>query len=183
MPPKKRLKAIKAGKDFSFFDAKFKDLEDKMGAVSDDLAKWQEQMMAEHETVKQKATIAYIILACTSVFVTLAIPFFSVFGLFRPQSQIIDVMKKLADGDVKVDVVGLGRKDEIGAIATSVQIFKENAVAKLQLEKEQEAQKHKAEIEKKKAMQELADSFEASVEGVVASVSSAAEQMLSLSAL
>jgi HAMP domain-containing protein len=47
-------------------------------------------------------------------------------GVSRPISIITGVMRRLAKQDADVDIFGLGRKDEIGAMASAVQVFKEN---------------------------------------------------------
>ncbi len=46
-----------------------------------------------------------------------------------PLSNLSKTMETLAQGSVDVDVVGAQRKDEVGAMARSVQVFKDNAVA------------------------------------------------------
>ncbi len=47
----------------------------------------------------------------------------------RPLSYLTGVMEKLAGGSLAVDVGDLGRKDEIGAMNRTVQVFKEQAIA------------------------------------------------------
>ena len=46
-----------------------------------------------------------------------------------PLSNLSRTMEVLAQGSVDVDVVGAQRKDEVGAMARSVQVFKDNALA------------------------------------------------------
>lgn len=97
--------------------------------------------------------------------------------IVKPISRMTDGMIRLADGDKSVEVSGLSRRDEIGAMAKAVQVFKENAIAMDKMRAEQEALKAQAEAQKKKAMMELADSFESSVKNVVHIVSSAATEV------
>lgn len=92
-------------------------------------------------------------------------------------SRITAAMKKIADGDLSTDVPHLNRKDEIGNMASALQVFKENAQAMEQMQKNEEIQKKQAEEEKKQAMRDLADKFEANVKGVVDMVASAATEM------
>lgn len=96
-----------------------------------------------------------------------------------PVRAMTDAMRRLADGDLQVDVPARGRGDEIGAMSGAVEIFKENAVRARALEEEQKAQAARAEAEKKALMQRLADDFEGSVGAVVDGVSAAASQMQS----
>ncbi|WP_421739464.1 methyl-accepting chemotaxis protein [Caulobacter sp.] len=46
-----------------------------------------------------------------------------------PLDNLSKTMETLAQGSVDVDVVGAQRKDEVGAMARSVQVFKDNALA------------------------------------------------------
>lgn len=90
---------------------------------------------------------------------------------------MIASMKKLADGDVSTEVAGLGRQDEIGEMAASVQVFKDNAIAKIRLEEEQKAAEERAAVEKQEMMDKLATSFEESVGNVVKLIASAATEL------
>jgi methyl-accepting chemotaxis protein len=95
----------------------------------------------------------------------------------RPMRLITAVMQKLAGGDSNVAVIGTERRDEIGAIAKTVQVFKDNALAMARMREEQEESKGRAEAEKRRTLLTLADSFEASISGVVSTVSSTATEM------
>ncbi|MGR4864994.1 HAMP domain-containing protein, partial [Caulobacter sp. LARHSG274] len=46
-----------------------------------------------------------------------------------PLTRLSRSMETLAQGSVEVEVTGVARKDEVGAMARSVQVFKDNAVA------------------------------------------------------
>ncbi len=96
-----------------------------------------------------------------------------------PIKSMIVAMEGLAGGDTDVDVPGLTKTDEIGEMAKSVQVFKENAIEKTRLEAEQVAAEKRAEEDKKAAMEQLANSFEASVMGIVENVSAASTEMRS----
>ena len=109
-----------------------------------------------------------------------AIGFLVARSLSKPIVGMTGAMTQLADGRTDVAIPGVGRKDEIGAMAAAVGVFKENALEKARLEALTTAEKAKAEADKRAAMNALADGFEASVDGVVQSVSTASVQMLSL---
>lgn len=98
-------------------------------------------------------------------------------GVSVPVIRISDVMRRLAANDKTVEVPFRDRGDEIGEMALAVQIFKENAIQMERLQVEQEAQKAKAEAERRAVMLKLADAFEARVKGVVDTVASAATEM------
>ncbi|MFV3129522.1 methyl-accepting chemotaxis protein [Niveispirillum sp. KHB5.9] len=96
-----------------------------------------------------------------------------------PLKDMQSAMSKLAGGDLSVAVTGLGRGDEIGAMAQSVQVFKDNALEVENLRRRQEEAERQAAVEKKASMQKLASDFENSVKGVVAELSGASSQVQS----
>jgi len=84
-------------------------------------------------------------------------------------------MERLAQGDLSTPVPAIGRKDEIGAMAGAVQVFKDNAIRVKALTDEQEALARKAEEAKRHAMTELAAEIEQTVRTAVGAASSAAD--------
>ncbi|GHD54516.1 hypothetical protein GCM10017083_32130 [Thalassobaculum fulvum] len=105
-------------------------------------------------------------------------------GITRPIREMTGSMRRLADDDLDVEVPGLARTDEIADIARAVQVFKDNAVRMRTMEAEQAAADRRAAEDKRRAMDELAASFESSVgaivetlAGYVADVRSRAEAM------
>ncbi len=100
-------------------------------------------------------------------------------GVVRPLTSISGVMMRLSGGDSSVDIPYASRHDEIGEMAKAVQFFKDNMIETGRLRAEQEAQKQRTEAERRKAMLDLADRFEASVGGVVNSVASQASELRS----
>ena len=100
-------------------------------------------------------------------------------GVSRPIRRITAVMKRLAANDLAVEIAGIGRRDEIGAMAQAVGVFKDSMIEAARLVAERETLKIQADAEKKAAMATLAEAFEASVKNVVASVSSSAGEMRS----
>ncbi|MDH5556773.1 MAG: methyl-accepting chemotaxis protein [Alphaproteobacteria bacterium] len=95
----------------------------------------------------------------------------------QPLRLMSEAMARLAAGDLAATIPGMERNDEIGSMASAVQVFKSNAIDKERLEEEQADARHRAEQEKRQSMLELADRFERSVKGVVDGVGSAATEM------
>jgi methyl-accepting chemotaxis protein len=100
-------------------------------------------------------------------------------GISRPVKAMAGAMGTLAAGDLSVEVPARDRQDEIGEMAGSMQVFKESMVEAARLRAEQEEQKARAEQERRQAMLDLADKFEAGVGGVVHAVASAATELQS----
>jgi methyl-accepting chemotaxis protein len=99
-------------------------------------------------------------------------------GIARPLNALVVGMKKLGEGDFSVVLPGLGRKDEIGAMAGAVEQFKIKAEEKARQEAEAKTEQDRiAAIQRKADMQKLADQFETAVGEIVATVSSASTEL------
>jgi methyl-accepting chemotaxis protein len=95
----------------------------------------------------------------------------------RLLGELTQVMQKLAERRLAVEVPNRERSDEIGTMARTVEIFKQNAIAIKELEDERAQQKDRAAAEKQAAMRHFADAFEGEVLGVVRTLSTAATQL------
>ncbi|WP_188873471.1 methyl-accepting chemotaxis protein [Iodidimonas muriae] len=123
-----------------------------------------------------------------------------------PMASLSRTMVELSQGNLEVPVRGTRRSDEIGDMARSVQVFKDNAVEKIRLEtaqheaeerqrreseeaervaREREEAQRQRELEREEEsrrqrqaeMLQLADTFEASVMQVVDGLNQAASEM------
>ncbi|TPW00973.1 MAG: methyl-accepting chemotaxis protein [bacterium] len=93
-----------------------------------------------------------------------------------PIGDMTHRMNNLARGDVSVNVPELDRLDEIGDIARAVQVFKDNTVAKQQMEVEARAAAGARE-ERMHRLEDLIASFDRTVTAVLDAVASSAHQM------
>src|SRR3546814_14754779 len=91
----------------------------------------------------------------------------------KPLALMTSTMAKLADGDTSVLVPATDRRDDIGAMARTVETFKTNAIELERSTAAREAEKAKAEEEKRQAVRKLADDFESKVRDVVDGVTNA----------
>ncbi|MBT6096057.1 MAG: HAMP domain-containing protein [Rhodospirillaceae bacterium] len=98
-------------------------------------------------------------------------------ALSKPVVGMTGAMQRLAGGDLEVDIPAQGRKDEIGEMAATVQVFKESALEVKRLEAEQKEAEQRAIEEKRRMMNEMADTFHADVGGIVDSVSNSATEL------
>ncbi|GGF60963.1 hypothetical protein GCM10007301_20940 [Azorhizobium oxalatiphilum] len=95
------------------------------------------------------------------------------FTIARPISRLGDLMHRVADGDLSVKVEGEDRKDEVGAMAQALSVFKQKAVAAAEMERRQKEMELAAQQSRKAELAELASLFETAVGGIVTTVSSA----------
>ncbi|WP_022720055.1 methyl-accepting chemotaxis protein [Rhodopseudomonas sp. B29] len=98
-------------------------------------------------------------------------------AISRPIVAMSGVMKELAGGNLKVEVVGSGRLDEIGLMACTVEVFKKNALEVAELKAEQEEAERRVAAQHKAEMQRLADDFENAVGEIIDTVTSAATEL------
>ena len=82
-------------------------------------------------------TVATAVLAVLLVLLIGGFIWFTRLRVLRPLAALGDSMGVLAKGDNSIDIPLLDNKDEIGEMAKTVQVFKENAIEKLRLEQEE----------------------------------------------
>ncbi len=99
-------------------------------------------------------------------------------GITTPIARLRERMVSLAGGETATEIDGMGRGDEVGQMAKAVQVFRENALERLRLEQETEAnrslsEKDRIEREQQKA-NEAAD-VKFAVENLAAGLSKLSE--------
>jgi methyl-accepting chemotaxis protein len=82
-------------------------------------------------------------------------------GISMPIAAMTRAMRRLADNDLKVEIFGTGRGDEIGSMAKAVEVFRQNAIERARLEGEQKTQEIRSRQEKTAALTGMADRIEA----------------------
>jgi methyl-accepting chemotaxis protein len=103
---------------------------------------------------------------------------FSYFTIARPMRALSVSMDELAGGNFGVVLPGLGRKDELGAVAAAVEKFKVVSEQKARDEAEARMKQDQIAAQQRKAdMVRLADSFEAAVGEIIETVSSASTEL------
>ena len=97
----------------------------------------------------------------------------------NPLQHSISVIKRLMDGDYKVEVTGQERGDEIGDINRALEQFKGNAERVQRMEEEKLQAEVQASKDRQEARMKMANDFESSVGQIISSVSSSANGMRS----
>ncbi|CAO3445694.1 hypothetical protein [Azospirillum argentinense] len=98
-------------------------------------------------------------------------------SITRPLRLIEGVMERLAGGDRTATVPETGRRDEIGAMARAVSVFKENLQRTHELEQESRRAERRAEEERETALRAIAHDFDSAFGRVLHTVSHAADQI------
>ncbi|MBP2228214.1 methyl-accepting chemotaxis protein [Azospirillum agricola] len=115
-------------------------------------------------------TRAFAIVAGLALAITVGVALFIGMNVARPIVRLTDAMEKLANGKLDSEIPAAERGDEIGQMARTVQVFKENAMRVQELSHEQEAMRVRNEEERRTAMTSLANDLEASVKAMMGEV-------------
>ncbi|MCZ4282250.1 methyl-accepting chemotaxis protein [Kiloniella laminariae] len=91
--------------------------------------------------------------------------------------KVTNTMRNLADGQTDLEIPGRNRRDEIGAMAQTVAVFRENALEKQKLEAEQKHQQETAVIERKSTLDKIATRFHEGVSGLIQDIEGSVRDM------
>jgi methyl-accepting chemotaxis protein len=122
-------------------------------------------------------TIVYICTTALLFVFVIAMSRFVRRAVRRLLGELTEVMQKVANGQLAVEVTNRDRSDEIGAMAQTVEVFKQNAIAIQAMERERGEQKDRTAVEKQATLNQLADTFEGEILRVINTVSAAAAQL------
>ena len=98
-------------------------------------------------------------------------------SIVKPIVGMTAAMRKISEGDTSIEVPAQDRHDEVGAMAQSVQVFKDNMIEAARLRGEQDEVKSRSEAEKKNLLRKMADDFENGVRQSLDTLTGAASEM------
>lgn len=90
--------------------------------------------------------IEMIVIGLAGILIGVALSFFLGRNVSDSVQSMTAAMRRLADNDLEVEIPAQGRGDEIGEMAVSVQVFKENAIERVRLEQEAEEQRRQQKL-------------------------------------
>jgi len=117
------------------------------------------------------ATAALALIAMAAVIGLLAFR-----HMLRPIPTLSRVMSKLANNETEVEVPYAERGDEIGEIARTVRVFRDNAIERKKLE-EATGRNHEAEQTRQRKIEALINNFRSEVASALEQVTSATDRM------
>ncbi|MDE1145721.1 MAG: methyl-accepting chemotaxis protein [Azospirillaceae bacterium] len=97
-------------------------------------------------------------------------------GLVTPINRIVHNLQDLAHGRLDIEVFGVERSDEVGDIAKTALVFRDNARETERLRTEQEKEQ-KARVARATALDNLTGAFDTQAANVIGAVASAATEM------
>ena len=150
---------------------------DAIGAIDDLSVKMRKREQKAQETFDHTlSNISRRVLSIAVIFlgVILTVGVIIALSIRLPLQQIMSSMRAIMQGDYDREVQGTKAKDEVGAMARAVEVFRSNAIAKRKTEEELRTSKEKAEaalLELNTAQQNLIDAERlAALGGLVAGV-------------
>ncbi len=128
------------------FEAKVEDVRTQLRPITDDLEKDMNNKSNQATVDTHSAIFVTISAVGGALVLVLGLAFFiAQYGIAKPLGRLAITMQKLARGEFDVAVEGAIRKDEVGLMAKSVEVFKQNGLEAIELRRQQEADKVKAE--------------------------------------
>jgi len=131
--------------------------------------------IAEYENQQSHS----ILMSLIGIVVSLLFFFVVVRTITHPLAGLTKIMRRLASNDFDANVEYTEARSEIGLIANSVQIFKDNGLKMEVMKAEQAKHDEDAALEKKRFMARLIGEFEASIGNIVSTVASASRELQS----
>jgi len=105
-----------------------------------------------------------------------AVVHFTTRSIVPPLRSMTNAMTALAGGNYGVEIPAVGRKDEVGDMAQSMLVFKENMI-KAKEAAEREAAEQRAREQRAQVMEKLTRDFDAEVTAVLKAVASASTEL------
>jgi methyl-accepting chemotaxis protein len=130
-------------------------------------------------TEHSNSTILIVLISAgVGLLVSLAIALWiGIKGLARPIADLKTVMEAYVHNELKAAVPGTGRRDEVGEMARTVEVFKTNAIEVERLKAGVDATEKRNSEQRKIDMKKLADDFEGAVGEIIETVSSASTEL------
>jgi methyl-accepting chemotaxis protein len=119
--------------------------------------------------------------AAAQLFALVLLGWISIIQVSRPLSGMAQLMRRLAAGELEIEVIGGQRRDEVGVLARALTVFKENAVSARKLGEEQRAEQAQRDA-RARAVEEHIESFKGPVQSALDMLAAAATRMRSTSA-
>ncbi|CAM3540982.1 methyl-accepting chemotaxis protein [Thalassospira profundimaris] len=161
-----------------------RELSDQVTTVASELAKNIDQMILDVEA--EVAQAMQIFQVTLGVGVVLLIIMAVLFGgtlsrmIATPIRKMTDAMGKLAAGNLDIETLDMKRADEVGAMAKSLEVFRENARERARMA-EQEKVEAQRQVERTQRMGTLTKGFDEKIQDVLHAVNAALDDVRSAS--
>ncbi|WP_027666717.1 methyl-accepting chemotaxis protein [Rhizobium leguminosarum] len=154
------------------FMQQFSTLETAMEQAGDQITAASEEISNRSSDIKASVDIILEALLASAALFAFGLYFLTRKTVTKPILSLSGDMQRLAGGDTAIACTGIGRTDEIGTMASAVEIFRQAAIANKQLAQDAEAARLQGETERvtarKQADEDAAERLRAATSGLAA---------------
>jgi methyl-accepting chemotaxis protein len=125
---------------------------------------------AELDGMLSQAIIAMAIAASIAALLALVATMLLVRRITKPLRAVAEALTVIADGKTDVEVEHADRHDEIGAIARTVDVFRNNRIERRQLEVERSNAERQSSERRKAELNQFVEAFRATISGIIEQV-------------
>ncbi|SCC79469.1 methyl-accepting chemotaxis protein [Saliniramus fredricksonii] len=105
------------------------------------------------------------------------IAFFLARSIVNPVTGLTSAMTKVSDGDLATEIPALDRRDEVGAMAKALAVFRDALRRNKEMEEQAKAREAEVEAQQRAALVKMADEFESTVGGLVRQLSASSAEL------
>ncbi len=149
---------------------------EKYGLIRESITREAEEADEAFDSVGASTILISSVTAAFATVGLILIALFTSRSIVNPIKAMTDAMRNLAGGDKTVEIPATDRKDEIGEMASAVQVFKENMIKADELAAEQERERA-AKEKRADTVSKLTDHFDTTVGEVLKAVASATTEL------
>jgi len=142
-----------------------------------DSSKLRDREVAAANNRLDRQAMIFLVISFAAVIFGCLVAFLVSGGIARPVVKIASVIERIAAGNVQDEIPATSQRDEIGAIARAISVFKEKLVENDRLRTEQKESEGRAAEARKRDMEKLADDFQTTVGNIVGAVSGASVEL------
>ncbi|WP_196223434.1 methyl-accepting chemotaxis protein [Roseibium sp. RKSG952] len=149
-------------------------LNDLSGAVGSEISAI---AAAQSELARKASQTSLVTIGATlmiAILAGIAMGYVINLAITRPIKMVTGIMARLAEGDRNVTISGTERRDEIGDMCRTVQVFKDNSIERARLRAEQ-AKENEIRKARQERIEALISGFRATMQGLLASIGTTAE--------
>ncbi|MDF2964880.1 MAG: aer [Rickettsiaceae bacterium] len=159
------------------FTNKYFSMQEAGGELDNSLDKWRIKIKQESIEFIKYTKVVNTVMSLVLVFLLAFVIYKTSVWIFKPQQAIINAMEAISNGNLKKEIPYLSNEDEMGQMAQALEVFKKNALEIQRMNEEKKSLEEKAEKERKRVLNELANKFNSTVTQVSTTVGLAAEEM------
>ncbi len=159
------------------FKAAVREVQKITGQIRTEAIAGQNELVDVVHGKSQSSAITNMIVAVVGALIAIVLATGTATSILRPLRRVNGDMVRLASNDTDIDLADIGRRDEFGAMARTVSIFRDNAL-KIETMAEERIELQRQEEEKRRAsLGGMAETIEGETSGLVESVSRQVNRM------